>query len=124
MRSLFLIMLGCVLGGCVVRAEETKTYKSDLISDDQVYFFTLDGCSHCKAAKMYLAKKYPDLKLVENEISQPQNRTLFYACGAKFGLKQRSLGAPLFCIGQHYILGWDVKEEANFDEYIKPFLEK
>ncbi|MBQ4472477.1 MAG: hypothetical protein II942_04480 [Alphaproteobacteria bacterium] len=126
MRYLFLVCLAGILVACFSNASENVTtpYKSEIITDDEVYFFTMNGCPHCAEAKAYLAKQYPNLRLTEREISNKTNLEYFYACGAKFGLSKWRLGAPLFCMGQHYILGWDKSEEANFDEYIKPFLAK
>ena len=123
-KVIVLLFLG-MLGACSSRAEEEDVvYKSELISDNEVYFFTLNGCPHCMQAKAYLAAKYPNLKLREREISDEENRKYFYACGAKFGMSKWRMGAPLLCMGQNYILGWDKSEEARFDEYIKPFMKK
>jgi len=124
MRKICLLALVCALSACSSQAADEATYKSELISDEQVYFFTLEGCPHCEAAKAYISQKYPNLNLPVREISDSTNRKYFYACGAKFGMSKWRMGAPLLCMGQNYILGWDPSEEARFDEYIKPFLNK
>ena len=125
MRKIMLLFLAGMLGACSTQAkEESVANFTDLISDDQVYLFTLDGCPHCEQAKSYLKRKYPNLKLQARELSDVDYRKYFYACGMKFGLNIRHLGAPLFCMGKNYILGWDQTDEPRFDEYIKPFLKK
>ena len=121
MRKLWILLLGGVLMACTSYAEETVVQKN-IIQDDQIYFFTMDGCPHCEDAKGYLKRNYPDLKIKEREISDSKNRKYFYACGAKFGLKRYQLGTPLFCMGDHYILGWGWGDDARFDKYIQPFL--
>ena len=49
------------------------------------------------------------------------NLELFIKCADKFRLDKRSLGTPLICIGNNYILGWNRDNEKKFDEYIIQF---
>ena len=56
------------------------------------------------------------------DLSDDYNTTLFFACGEKFGLNKMSMGTPLFCMGNHYIMGWGSDERKQFDLYVKDFL--
>lgn len=44
---------------------------------------------------------------------------LFKACGEKFRLGN-SIGTPLFCMGDKYLIGWSENNARKFDEYVKP----
>ena len=93
-----------------------------LISPKEIYVFTQATCSHCWAAEDYLKDKYPDLKIQKKDLADQQNRTLFFACAAKFKLDKNKLGTPLFCMGDHYIMGWGRSERKLFEEYVTEFL--
>ena len=125
MYRIILLLFASVLVACSTHAEDgTVVNVTELIPDDQVFIFTLNGCPHCEEAKNYIKKKYPNLRVRYREISNAENRKYFYACGFKFGLNTKRLGAPLFCLGEHYILGWDDSDESRFDKYIEPFLDQ
>ena len=97
---------------------------AEVISPDEIYVFIQKGCPHCWAAEAYLKEKHPDLKMRMEDIAKTSSRNLFYACGAKFKLNKYSLGTPLFCMGDKYILGWDQEAQEQFEEYLKEFLSK
>lgn len=96
----------------------------ELISKKEIYVFIQRGCRHCLAAEKYLEETYPNLKVNLKDIAKEENRTLFFACGAKFGLSKFAMGTPLFCMGDHYIMGWGPEEQIKFDTYVKNFLPK
>ena len=114
--TLFLIlMLFCCKGFAGIE---------QLISPDQIYVFTQATCSHCWAAEDYLKEEYPDLKIQKRDIADSKNLNLFFACAAKFKLDKTQLGTPLFCMGDHYIMGWGRSERKLFEEYVEEFLPK
>lgn len=92
------------------------------IRDDEIYIFVQQGCRHCMAAENFLKDKYPNLNVQLRDISEERHRKIFFGCGAKFGLSKLKMGTPLFCMGQHYILGWDQMAEKQFESYVKDFL--
>ena len=96
----------------------------ELISKEEIYVFIQKGCRHCIAAEKYLKKAYPKLKVDLRDISKERNLTMFFACGAKFGLNKFEMGTPLFCMGDKYIMGWSNEEQKKFDTYVKDFLPK
>ena len=95
---------------------------SDVLHPDEIYIFTQATCHHCWDAEDFLRDEYPDLKVQKRDIADSKNRVLFFACGAKFKLDQAKMGTPLFCMGDHYIMGWGRSERKKFNEYVKEFL--
>ena len=95
--------------------------KHEDLSADKVYFFYQDACSHCHKASDYINKKYPDLKMAKLDIANHESRELFIKCARKFNLGN-TLGTPLFCFGDNYVMGWSKRSEKKFDRLIKPFL--
>lgn len=96
----------------------------ELIDAKKIYVFIQKGCPHCWAAEKYLKEKHPNLDLEMKDIAVSENRKLFAACGAKFKLNKYTMGTPLFCMGDNYILGWDTEAEGQFETYLKDFLSK
>jgi len=100
----------------------TKAESPDAIDPNEVYIFTQKTCPHCWAAEDYLKTKYPSVNFKFRDLSDDNNRALFFACGEKFGLSKFSMGTPMFCMGTRYIMGWGSEEQEKFDLYIKDFL--
>ena len=94
----------------------------DILSDQEIYVFTQATCPHCQAAEAYLKEKYSTLPIQLKDISDFKNRQMFFACGAKFGLKRTAIGTPLFCMKDHYIIGWSETARNQFETYVKEFL--
>ena len=99
----FLLFIACKCFGAI----------NDLLSPKEIYVFTQVTCHHCWDAEDYLKDKYPDLKIQKKDIADEQNRFLFFACAAKFKLDKAKLGTPLFCMGDHYIMGWGRAERKQ-----------
>ncbi len=97
---------------------------AELIAPNEIYVFTQKTCSHCQSAEKYLKDRYPDLKVHMKDIAEPKNRMMFFACAAKFKLNKYTVGTPLFCMGDHYVLGWSFEEQQQFDTYVQDFLPK
>ena len=96
--------------------------EGEKIREDKIYFFFYDGCPYCHYAMEYINQKYPDLEMTKVDIYQKPGYKLFEACGQKFNLK--TIGTPLFCMGDKYIMGWSKSTEKKFDLYVRPFLKK
>ena len=95
--------------------------KEDGLSSDRAYFFYAKTCPHCHHAEAYISQKYPDVELTRLDVATPEGERLFLACAEKFKLGQM-IGAPLFCLGNNYLMGWGPMYEQQFDSYIEPFL--
>ncbi len=93
----------------------------DQISNKYIYFFYQSTCPHCHHASAYIRKKYPRLKMVNLDVKDPDNYNLFLKCAQKFHLSQNTLGTPLICMGNNYIMGWSDMDEPRFDTYVKAF---
>ena len=118
MKKTALICLAVLLGltGCDEAADSAR----DLTSN-KAYFFYAQTCPHCHEADAYIRQNYPDLELVRLDVATPEGRDLFLKCADKFQLG-RMIGTPLFCLGDHYLMGWVPAYEQRFDSYIEPFL--
>ena len=101
---LFLIFTGC----------------ADL-KEDQIYFFTKEGCPYCKKAESYISQNHPNIKIEYKDVSKKSNYILFKKCAQKFKIAQKHLGTPLVCIGNNYILGWSDKSKEKFNNLMKNF---
>lgn len=124
MKKVLLFICLLVATGVWFFVKATQAVPVNEIRDDQIYVFVQQGCRHCWAAEDFLKKKYPNLKVQLRDISESNNRKMFFGCGAKFGLNKLRMGTPLFCMGKNYILGWDNAAEKEFEEYVKDFLPK
>ncbi len=108
-----LFMIIGILCGCDNQAK---------IDNNKIYFFFYDGCPYCHYAMEYINKKYPDLDMTKVDVYQAEGYKLFEACGDKFNLE--SIGTPLFCMGDKYIMGWSKNNERKFDRFVKPFIKE
>ena len=118
-----LVLLGCV--GVILLWgfwNKVPANVDEVILPHEIYDFVQKGCPHCLAAEEYLKETYPNLTVQYKDIANSQNRKLFFVCGAKFGLNKVTMGTPLICMGDKYILGWNVAEQAKFDTYVQDFL--
>ncbi len=122
MKKIFILLCGLVVLFVWFFSKATQAVAVDEIRDDEIYVFVQKGCRHCTAAEEFLKKKYPDLKVQIRDISETNNRMMFFGCGAKFGLNRSSMGTPLFCMGKNHILGWSYDNEKAFNEYVRDFL--
>ena len=69
----------------------------------------------------YIDRQYPNLNMAMVNIHVGNGFELFKACGEKFRLGN-SIGTPLFCMGDKYLMGWSENNARKFDEYVKPYL--
>ena len=114
-----LVCLCCFLGAC---KDHTSTTSQEL-SADKIYFFYSNYCPHCHDALNYLNSHYPDLKLSMVNVSNSNGNELLFKCAKKFKLGNQ-IGTPLFCMGDKYIMGWSEQNASQFEEYVKPYLNK
>jgi len=116
----FVLVFGLLLAGCM---EERTQAASPLqeISNAYIYFFYQNTCPHCHHASAYISQKYPNLKMYSLDVRDPNNFNLFLKCAQKFKLPQNSLGTPLICMGDHYIMGWSDIDAKKFDAYVQRF---
>ncbi len=91
------------------------------ISSKYIYFFYQTTCPHCHHASAYIRQKYPRLKMVNVDVKDTSGYNLFLKCAQKFHLSQSTLGTPLICMGDHYIMGWSDVDAKRFDAYVQPF---
>ena len=124
MKNFFkvLMVLGTLLlGACQQEEASAVVSQTNDISDQKVYFFYQTTCPHCHHAAAYITQKYPNLKMVNLDVRTKQNFDLFLKCAKKFNLPQNSLGTPLICMGNHYIMGWSDADANKFDIYVRRF---
>ena len=121
MKRFLLCMAAVCSVVTVVFGQKVLAGMDDLLSPNEIYVFTQKGCPHCWAAEAYLKEKKPNLKVQIKDIADAENRTLFFVCGAKFGLDKMQMGTPLFCMGDKYIMGWNSESQDQFEEYAKNF---
>ena len=111
---IFLAFIGvCLLSGCD-KGNEVK------LESDKIYFFYQSTCPHCHHALEYINRAAPDVTLEMFSI-EGEGRDLFIECARKFNLPRNSIGTPLICMGDNYIMGWSQSYEVLFDEYVKPY---
>ena len=110
----------CMLFACDENTEQNTKALQD-ISANQIYFFYQTSCPHCHYAASYIKNKYPSLKLINLDVRQQSNYNLFMKCAQKFKLPQNTLGTPLICMGDHYIMGWADTDRVKFDSYVQKF---
>lgn len=87
----------------------------------QNLFFYYNECPYCHDAIDYIDRQYPNLNMAMVNIHVGNGFELFKACGEKFRLGN-SIGTPLFCMGDKYLMGWSENNARKFDEYVKPYL--
>ncbi len=119
-RVLFSIWI--VFCSCLSFSKGVQALSINELKPDQIYVFTRQGCIHCEAAKRDLTRKYPNLKIQWRDVTSRYNLDLALACVAKFKLNKSQFGTPLFCMGDHYILGWSSETQKEFDEYVVDFV--
>lgn len=119
--AIMVVFMSVVVGGCEKSTDKVDVVQNNQIQDDQIYFFYYNGCPYCHYALDYMNEKYPDLKIVMVDIYKDGGFDLFKKCADKFNLG-REIGTPLFCMGEHYIMGWSKGTEKQFDDYVKPFV--
>ncbi len=107
---------------CLVLAMAGCSNSSGELSANKVYFFYQDSCPHCHHALQYVNSRYPALQMEMMNIATPQARELFIKCAKKFKLGN-SLGTPLFCMGDKYLMGWSRRNQTLFDQYARPYVE-
>ncbi len=122
MKKLFyLLILGVVLAGWGAVQEGRAQFLDNEIRGDRIYLFYSEGCPHCRDAEAYLAEKHPGLQMERLSVRTRQGYDLFVACVRKFNLGSQ-VGTPLFCMGDHYLMGWADDYPEKFEAYAKPFL--
>lgn len=120
--SIFVFALSfCLLSACDKKTDELSAGSTNDISPNHVYFFYQTSCPHCHHAAAYITQKYPNLKMINLDVRRQSNYNLFLKCAAKFRLDQNTLGTPLICMGNHYIMGWSDTDRVKFDSYVQKF---
>ena len=98
-----------------------KKIESAALEDGKIYFFYYNECPYCHDAIDYIDRQYPNLNMAMVDIHVGNGFELFKTCGEKFRLGN-SIGTPLFCMGDKYLMGWSENNARKFDEYVKPYL--
>ena len=117
MRKICLTLFTVVLLVCGC-GKKTETAA---LEDGKIYFFYYNECPYCHDAMDYIDRQYPNLNMAMVNIHVGNGFELFKACGEKFRLGN-SIGTPLFCMGDKYLMGWSENNARKFDEYVKPYL--
>ena len=122
MKNFFKVLMfsGVLMLGACQQEKQTAVNQQD-ISNSEIYFFYQTTCPHCHHAADYIKQKYPNLKMQNLDVRIRQNFDLFLKCAQKFNLPNDSLGTPLICMGDHYIMGWSSADANKFDIYVRRF---
>ena len=94
---------------------------ADDLNNDKIYFFYYDACPYCHQADEYIKKNYPTLEMEKIDVYARGGREMLYKCAKKFDIED-SVGTPLFCMGDKYLLGWNEEVISDFNKYVKEFL--
>ena len=116
----YISILFCTILMFMLSACEDKNSIISL-SQDEIYFFYQDTCSHCHDAAKYIKTTYPNLKIKGLDIKMPGNMNLLKQAAVTYKLGP-TVGTPLICFGKQYIMGWTDQDEQKFAELAKPYL--
>lgn len=94
--------------------------KKNELDPNKIYFFYQSTCPHCHHALEYINRVAPNVEMEMVSIDG-EGRSLFIKCVEKFNLPQNSIGTPLICMGDNYLMGWSDSYEEKFDEYVEPY---
>ncbi len=123
MRKIFtlLILVLFITAGCDGQDNISPAKEDSGLADNKIYFFYYNECPFCHDAMDYINDKYPDLEITMINIHNPGGYKLLVECAKKFNLGH-SVGTPLFCMGNKYLMGWSNESPRQFDEYVKLYL--
>ncbi len=93
------------------------------MSDDKVYIFYQNGCSHCTKAEQYIKANYPTVAITYLNIALPGNMRMFQQAVRKYNINAQNAGTPLICMGKNYMMGWGLNQKTQFDLHIKEYME-
>lgn len=93
------------------------------LDKNKVYFFFSNGCPHCHEALEYIDKNYAHTPITMVNVSTPGGYDLCWKAAKHYKLKG-NIGTPMITFGDKYMLGWGRDSARQFDEYIRPFLNR
>ncbi len=114
-----LLMLAAVFS-LLTACKEHQPVTTEEIANDKIYLFYANTCPHCHDALKYLNQNHPVLPVTMVNVANRHGYELFIKCARKFNLG-RQIGTPLFCIGNHYLMGWSPNKALEFDRLVKQF---
>ncbi|MCA9495613.1 MAG: hypothetical protein KC589_01615, partial [Nanoarchaeota archaeon] len=94
---------------------KNKTYGDDVI---EMYYFHWTLCSHCKEQNKFnekLIKKYPNLKIIEFEVTEDGSEEKYKEIAQNFEElpNDKIPGTPLTIIGNEYNIGYGKDETTG-----------
>lgn len=114
-----LLILICCAGALLLTACGKKNDVTAL-SEQEIYFFYQEGCPHCHTAAEYIKENHPNLKVKSLDIAMPGNHRLFQQAARTYKLGI-TVGTPLICFGEHYLMGWGDDAPKKFEMYVKKY---
>ena len=84
-----------------------------------MYFFHLERCPHCIEQRKFhkeLKEKYPNLKILMYELSDPQSNSLFEKSIEQFNFtaeEKSRIGTPFTIIGNQYNIGFGTADTTG-----------
>jgi len=119
------------LGACESKAETLPpyTFSEDADKGDIVlYVFWGEGCSHCEAARPWLAQidhDYPELNIRSFEIwYSEKNAPLFDQLADHFNVPEGGRGTPTFFLGGQYWVGYSDLIQEQITAAVQKCLEE
>lgn len=122
MKTLFLILT--LLYSFPTAAEEPNIAQNNetQLLDNKIYFFAHSLCQSCRDAFIYLETRHKDLNIPITDMKERHNLELYKQCVKKFNIKNSELTLPLICMGNSYVMGWDINSAPqSFEHALKEF---
>lgn len=122
------LLLAGLLAGCASKPQEFVYSEDQDEGDLTLYVFWGNGCSHCEAAKPFLAKldeTYPTLRIRGYEIWYNEtNANFFTQMGDFFQLPEAGRGTPTFFMGDRSWVGYSEDIAVDIEAAVKTCVEK
>ncbi len=106
-----LIIIGFFL---IVKDYSSKQQQYD--DELTIHFFYHPQCPHCKEQKPFneiLMEKYPAVRFVYHDVTQPQESTLFLKFAERYNIPRAQLGVPGTFFGAYHFIGFDSAETSG-----------
>ncbi len=118
MKKILLII--AAVFSLLTACKEHQPITTEEIAADKIYLFYSNSCPHCHDALKYINQNHPDLQITMVNVANRQGYELFIKCAEKFNLG-RQIGTPLFCMGNHHLMGWSPNIARQFDSLVSNF---
>lgn len=98
-----------IVAAILLNNEEEKQIVVVNQGDVIMNYFYLETCPHCKEQEEFhkiLLEEYPNLKIIEYEMTKESSREKYLELGGKVGLDTDKIATPTTIIGNEYNVGF------------------